>query len=148
VESVKFCDAFCKCPDCFAPPLYDVSDHSETEDSVMGVSLSEDEEQIVGCEDGTNIKQRPAAVQRLIAKRPAGGGGSSSNKIKVVLRHNPTHKRCGYILKDGVYVVGISANQHAEYKRLLEDIATEMSDGRIPDKEGAVARVKALLAAA
>jgi len=143
--SVKFCAAYCKCPDCYTPPLVDLEESSSG--ASLDPSSDSDASSVAVIEeqagDGVAAADPPAPKRPRTLKRPSAHSGGG---VQVVYRKNPLHKRCAYILKDGKYWVGLSAKQHANYGPLIELIAKEVREGKIVDKASAVDRAKALTA--
>ena len=62
--------------------------------------------------------------------------------VVIVRRNTPSEN---YIMQDGKYIIGLSQSKHADFAAIVEQLATEIKNGTINNKEDAKRRREELM---
>ena len=162
-ESVQFCSALCKCPDCKpVPDLVDLQSPARSSPpgspnsarSVTSMVAAGSAEivdpargghkraavQMASCIGKGHAAKRPAAAPPAM-KRPA---ASHICQFKVVRRDNPEERKQAYIMNGKKYVIGLTHRVCNNYLQVIEQVRDELENAAIVGNEAAKRRVSEL----
>jgi len=172
-ESVQFCSALCKCPDCKpVPDLVDLQSPARSSPpgspnsarSVTSMVAAGSAEivdpargghkraavQMASCIGKGHAAKRPAAAppakKHPAASPPAMKRPAASHicQFKVVRRDNPEERKQAYIMNGKKYVIGLTHRVCNNYLQVIEQVRDELENAAIVGNEAAKRRVSEL----
>ena len=158
-SSVVICSYNCNCPDCRVAIAIDdsgsetsmvASNNTDFVPSARGGQKRkvEELEELKDLEKPPQVADTTGKKSKKVTKKPAKKMTTldQPSKLTLVPRHKPEHKRSGYILVDGKYLVGLSKKKSENYLKVLEKLMEELQAGELrADKDAAKHRMRELM---